>query len=56
MCVRQLIDTLTSLCNEHGMAEHEILVHIAHDFGGDKARISSVGAHGDTVYICGGGK
>lgn len=54
MIVRELVDTLTMLCNEHGMAEREVIVWFGHECGGDKSRVVSVGAQGEAVYIYGG--
>lgn len=34
MRVRELADRLTSLCNEHGMGNAEVLVHFDYDEGG----------------------
>lgn len=51
MTVRQLIDMLTLLCNEHGAGNHEILISMEHEDGSDRARIRSVGMYGSNVYV-----
>lgn len=54
MCVRQLIERLTMLCNEQGMAEHDGVVSFSYNGGADHSYLESVKVLNDKVYICGG--